>query len=168
MTFGLDPSIPVIQATDTIAAGTNVICAWGTAAALPDEATLRQIVDPFGEPFTLAYLPEGVQYVGVRISNSTPAVELMVALTRDTGGHVPLLLAAPSSLGGTVELEIGGEKVVDAFDSAREAITESIADTTSGAAWGLKNFPLVVGLALVGVVLLAAGALYYQHKAKKG
>jgi hypothetical protein len=59
-----------------------------------------------------------------------------------------------------VDIEIDGEAMKEAIDGARKAIV----DTTDDIGWSIANLPIIVGAALVGVVLLAAGAFYYSHK----
>jgi hypothetical protein len=148
-----------ISYTSAIPAGTNVVAAWGPSAVLPGEETLREIVAKFGEPFTLAYMPSTIQHIGVRVAEETAAVDLGGALFVATGS-APVLMAAPSSADFAVDIEIDGEAMKEAIDGARKAIV----DTTEDIGWTVGHLPIIVGAALVGVVLLAAGAFYYSHK----
>ena len=152
--------------TDTIASGTNVLCLWGTGVPLPGEAALMAAVEPYGEPFVLTYMPSTVQHVGVRVAQDTAAVELALALV-NTAGTPPLLAAAPSSADGVVDIEIDGEEMKRAFIAARAAVVDATKGTAAALGTGAKviaNLPLIIGLALGGVVLLAAGAFYLSHK----
>lgn len=156
-------ALSIIAYSSKIAAGTNVVAFYGTAVALPSEETLRQAVAPFGDPFTLTYM--SVPHIGVRVSGETSALELSMALQAATaGGPPPLLVALPPGAEDAVEIEIGGEEVAEALKGFAGGLAETV---KGGLLPGGSAFPLLVGAAVLGAVLIGIGAALYLTR-KKG
>jgi hypothetical protein len=146
----------------TIPATASVVAIWPTGATLPGDDALRAAVLPYGEPFKFSYL--AIDHVGVKLAEDTRAVDLGSALAAVCSGQAPALFAVPAGTEDAVEIEITGQIVKEDVEAAINAFR----DLTTGPIKPFGGgFPWLIGAAVLGVGLMAIGAVFYLSRESK-